>query len=107
MKTTNLLVIAFAVSLVAGPVCAKPDYSKHNGQGLPPGLYKKYKRGKSLPPGWQKKSHRGDILDDAIYARGRVIIPLGKDGSVSIEVEGTFIKLHEKTREIIAVMAKI
>lgn len=113
MKTTNLLVTvcAFAVTLVTGPVYAKPDHSKHNhshnGQGLPPGLYKNLKRGKPLPPGWQKKLHKGDILDDYIYARGRIIVPLGKDGSVSIEVEGTFIKLHEKTRMIIGVMAKI
>ncbi len=113
MKTSNLFVTvcAFAVGLVTGPVYAKPDHNKnnhpHNGQGLPPGLYKKHKNGKPLPPGWQKKLHRGDILDDSIYARGRIVVPLGKDGSISIEVEGTFITLHEKTRTIIGVMAKI
>lgn len=100
MKINELLIVIFAASLIAGPAYAKPDKEK----SLPPGLYKKAEKGKPLPPGWQKKLSRGDILDDAIYARGRVVVPVGTDGTISIEVEGTILKLHEKTRKIIDIL---
>jgi hypothetical protein len=100
MNITRLLILLFATSLISGPAFAKQDKEK----SLPPGLYKKAERGQPLPPGWQKKLSKGDILDDSIYARGRVVIPVGKDGTISIEVEGTILKLHEKTRKIIEIM---
>jgi hypothetical protein len=100
MKISKILIMFFAASLITGPVFAKQDKEKP----LPPGLHKKAERGQPLPPGWQKKLSRGDILDDAIYARGRVVVPVGNDGSVTIEVEGTILKLQEKTRKIIEIM---
>jgi hypothetical protein len=103
MNIRKLLIMLFAVSLIAGPAYAKNKAPK-KGKDLPPGLYKKAEKGKPLPPGWQKKLSRGDILDNSIYARGRVVVPLGKNGTISIEVEGTILKLHEKSRKIINIL---
>ena len=100
MNISKTLILFFAASLITGPAFAKQNKEK----SLPPGLYKKAERGHSLPPGWQKKLSKGDILDDSIYARGRVVVPVGKDGTISIEVEGTILRLYEKTRKIIEIM---
>jgi len=94
----------FAVSLIAGFAYAKSNKGKDKDKGLPPGLHKKADKGKPLPPGWQKKLSKGDILDNSIYARGKIVVPLGKDGTISIEVEGTIFKLHETTRKIINII---
>ncbi|MEJ2201017.1 MAG: hypothetical protein P8X63_08390 [Desulfuromonadaceae bacterium] len=104
MKIRRGLLFAFiALGLIAGPAYAK--HGKGGGDAsLPPGLQKKVAEGKPLPPGWQKKLSKGDILDDAIYSRGRVVVPLGRDGTLSIEVEGTILKVHEKTRKIIDIL---
>ncbi len=101
MNISKLLIMLFAVSLIAGPAYAKNKKAKAKGKALPPGLHKKAEKGKPLPPGWQKKLSKGDILDKSIYSRGKVVVPLGKDGTISIEVEGTIFKIHEKTRKII------
>jgi hypothetical protein len=93
----KLLVILFVVSFINAPVNAK----NNKDSSLPPGLQKKYQKGKPLPPGWQKKLSKGDILDNSIYVRGKVVVPLGSDGVISINIEGTILKLHEKTRKII------
>ena len=100
MKISKILIMFFAASLIAGPAYAK----QYKEKPLPPGLHKKAERGQPLPPGWQKKLSKGDILDDSIYARGRVVVPVGKDGTISIEVEGTILKLNEKTRKIIEIL---
>lgn len=104
MDIRKALIMLFAASLIAGPAFAKSNKSKNKNGSLPPGLHKKADEGKPLPPGWQKKLSRGDILDDSIYARGKIVAPLGKDGTISIEVEGTILKLHEKTRRIIDII---
>ena len=99
MNVRTIIPIAVLIAfLPATSVIAKND--KKDGS-LPPGLHKKYDQGKPLPPGWQKKLRRGDILDNSIYARGRVVVPLGKDGSISINVDGTILRLHESTRRIL------
>ena len=103
MNIIKLLIMLVALSLIAGPAYAKNKAQK-KGKYLPPGLYKKAEKGKPLPPGWQNKLSRGDILDNYIYARGKVVFPLGKDGTISIEVEGTILKLHEKSRKIINIL---
>lgn len=100
MKVKLLLVSLIALSLIAGPVCAKND----KGHNLPPGLQKKLERGKPLPPGWDKKLSRGDILDEGVYSRGKIVSPVGKDGTVSIEVEGRIFRLYNNTREIIDIL---
>jgi len=96
-----ILIMLFAVSLIAGPVYAKSNKANKKDKGLPPGLHKKAENGKPLPPGWQKKFSKGDILDNSLYSRGKIVVPFGKDGTISIEVEGTIFKLHEKTKKII------
>ncbi|WP_319380978.1 hypothetical protein [Thiomicrorhabdus sp.] len=75
-----------------------------SGKPLPPGLQKNAERGKPLPPGWQKKLRKGDVLGDDIYRRGQVVVPLGKDGSISIKVDGTIIRMMEKTRRILDII---
>lgn len=97
MKFKILLSFMLCTSVLSTVALAKDDHSS----ALPPGLQKKQHSGKGLPPGWQKKLSRGDVLDKSIYAQGRIVAPLGKDGSISIEVEGTILRLHEKTREIL------
>ncbi|WP_244325653.1 hypothetical protein [Shewanella aestuarii] len=82
------------------------DRYDSKGKGLPPGLQKKVDQGKPLPPGWQKKLAKGDILSRDIYDRGRVVVPVGKDGSVSVDVDGTVIRLYENTREIIDILKR-
>ena len=104
MNIRKLLIMLFAVSLIAGPAYAKSNKAIKKGKELPPGLHKKAEKGKPLPPGWQKKLSKGDILDNSIYLRGKIVVPLGKDGTISIEVEGTILKLHEKTRKIINIV---
>ena len=99
-----ILIMLFAVSLIAGTAYAKSNKSKDKDKGLPPGLHKKAEKGKPLPPGWQKKLSKGDILDNSIYSRGKIVVPLGRDGTISIEVEGTILKLHQKTRRIIEIL---
>ncbi len=104
MNIRKLLIVLFAVSLIAGPAYAKSKKAKDKSKALPPGLHKKAEKGKPLPPGWQKKLSKGDILEKSIYSRGKVVVPLGKDGTISIEVEGTIFKLHDKTRKIIRIL---
>lgn len=100
MKLRSILIIAACAGMVSGAVLAKDK-----NQSLPPGLQKKQQSGKALPPGWQKKLSKGDVLDDSIYAHGRIVVPLGKDGSISIEVDGTILRLHEKTRQILDILS--
>jgi hypothetical protein len=104
MNIRKILTMLFAVSLLAGPAYAKSNKAMDKDKGLPPGLHKKAEKGKPLPPGWQKKLSKGDILDNSIYGRGKIVVPLEKDGTISIEVEGTILKLHEKTRKIIDII---
>ncbi len=93
------------LSLVTGMAYAKDkDKDKHDHKSLPPGLEKKVDNGGDLPPGWQKKLRRGDILDRDIYRRGKVIKPLGRDGLISIEVDGSIIRLIDDTREIVDII---
>jgi hypothetical protein len=104
MNIRKILIMLCALSLVAGPAFAKSNKAKNKSKVLPPGLQKKAEKGKPLPPGWQKKLSKGDILDNSIYSRGKIVVPLGRDGTISIEVEGTILKLHQKTRRIIDIL---
>ncbi len=104
MKIKGLLILFTSLVAVSVTAYAK-DHKEHDkGKSLPPGLEKKYDQGKPLPPGWQKKLSKGDILDRDIFDRGRIVAPLGKDGSISIEVDGTVVRLYEDTREIINIL---
>lgn len=105
-KLTFVIITGLAFSLMTPMLAfAKHDSDKHDKYNdLPPGLQKKVAQGKPLPPGWQKKLHRGDILEYDIYERGHVVVPLDKDGRISIEVEGSIIKLDEKSRQILDIV---
>ena len=103
MKIKTAAILILASLLLASPLHAKNDKSKNKHDSLPPGLEKNYSQGKPLPPGWQKKLSTGDVLDKGIYIRGKIVIPIGKDGSVSIQVDGTIIKLFEESRKIISI----
>ncbi|MFB2670088.1 hypothetical protein ACE02U_15070 [Shewanella xiamenensis] len=103
-KLTTTLIGGVVLSLLAPSVTlAKPEHDKRD-TGLPPGLQKKVDKGQPLPPGWQKKLHRGDILDYDIYDRGRIVVPLDREGRISIQVEGAIIKLDEKSRKILDIV---
>lgn len=99
-----------ALVIVSSCLMSAAAFAKHDekndkkDQVLPPGLQKKAEQGKPLPPGWQKKLNRGDILDRDIYDRGRIVMPLDRDGHISIEVDGALIKLDENSRKILDVI---
>lgn len=80
-----------------------PQKGKHD-KALPHGLEKKVARGKPLPPGWQKKLSRGDVLDNALFSRGKIVSPIDDDGNILINIEKTQIKIHHKTRKIIDII---
>lgn len=100
MKLKAFLAISLCATVMASPAIAKGSDNK----SLPPGLAKKQQSGKPLPPGWQKKLAKGDVLDESIYMQGRIVVPLGRDGSISIDVDGTILRLHEKTRQILDIL---
>lgn len=101
MKAMRWLVTLALICLVANPGLAAPAYGKGNEKPLPPGLAMKQARGGELPPGWQKKLAKGDVLDDEIYSAGKVVVPVGKDGSITIEVDGTRLRVNVETRTIL------
>ncbi len=102
MKHLSRLMAAALCLALAGTSMARNPHV--DGEGLPPGLQKKHQSGQSLPPGWRKKLSKGQILDESIYLQGRVVVPLGRDGSISIDVDGTLLRLHEKTRRILEIL---
>lgn len=105
MKIKTLLFTLIALSLIACPVSAKNDKASGKHNALPSGLQKNSDQGKPLPPGWDKKISKGDILEDSIFSQGRVIEPIGKDGTISIEVEGKIFKLYKDSKEIIDILS--
>jgi len=100
-RVINILV-SVALALTATQAFAKKD--KEKGKSLPPGLQKKLDRGDKLPPGWEKKLKKGDVLDKEVYSQARVVVPLGKDGAITVNIDGRLLKLREKTREIIDIL---
>ncbi|NVK11435.1 MAG: hypothetical protein HWD83_05500 [Gammaproteobacteria bacterium] len=68
---------------------------------LPPGLEKKKERGKALPPGWANRVEVGQRLEDDIYIHGEIVVPVGANGEITIEVGGHLIRLLERTREVL------
>ncbi|MGL5048256.1 MAG: hypothetical protein ACRC6S_12035 [Shewanella sp.] len=105
MNKFNTLMIAGLIISLTTPISAfaKDDHHKKD-KGLPPGLQKKIDNGERLPPGWQKKLHRGDILEHDIYDRGQIVVPLDRDGNISIQVDGSLIKLDNNSRKILDIV---
>ena len=93
MKIKNISILFIAACFLANTAFSKNDKNIDKHESLPPGLEKKQSQGKPLPPSWQMKLSRGDILANDIYVRGKVVVPLGKNGTISISVDGTIVKL--------------
>jgi len=104
MKNTLFLILSLILLLSANVLDAKPEKNKGKQKSLPPGLQKKVDKGQELPPGWQKKLKKGDILEQRIFQHGQVVIPADKLGIITIKVDGTLLKLHEKTHKIIDIL---
>lgn len=105
-KFTSMVIGGLVLSLIT-PISALAKHEHEQGKkdkDLPPGLQKKVNRGEPLPPGWQKKLRHGDILEADIYNRGRIVVPLDRDGIISIQVEGALIKLDDKSRKILDIV---
>jgi hypothetical protein len=103
MKST--LITSATGAILLGLLMSPFTVSADPHHDLPPGLQKKVQQGKPLPPGWQKRYHKGDILDNDIYGRAKVVMPLDRDGLITVSIEGTLFRLHEKTRQIIEILA--
>jgi hypothetical protein len=58
----------------------------------------------SLPPGWQKKLVKGEVLEEPIYKKSEVVIPVDSEGLLTVRVEGKLIRLIEATREIVDIV---
>lgn len=99
MRVLAFILMLIGVAGISFNTLAAPAHAR--GEALPPGLQKNVERGKPLPPGWQKKLHVGDVLDADIYARGKVVVPVGNDGVVVVDVEGTRLRLEARTRKIL------
>lgn len=102
MKLLSILAIALSLGVFSNPVFAKDNKSQD--KALPQGLQKKLDRGGTLPPGWERKLSRGEILEQEIYEQSEIVIPLDRDGLLTVRVEGKLIKLVEATREIIEIV---
>ncbi len=104
----TLLAAAISTGAMAKNEKEHKEHKEHKAEGkhksLPPGLQKKVARGEPLPPGWQKKYHRGDVLDIDHYDRGTILGPIGRDGEVTIKIDDTLFKIHDKTRKILDII---
>ena len=102
MKFKNTVVLAAIICLSSTPTLAKKE--KHENKPLPQGLKMKLDRGGSLPPGWQKKLVKGEILEEPVYKRSEIVIPVDSKGMLTVRVEGKLIKIIEATREIVEII---
>ncbi|MDH5355166.1 MAG: hypothetical protein OEY09_12055 [Gammaproteobacteria bacterium] len=98
MKIANLLIASVIAGLIVSPVLAGNHSNKH--KKLPYGLQLKLNQGKPLPPGWERKLSPGTVLNKEFYNHGEVVVPVDKDGLLTLRVEGKLIRLYEATREI-------
>lgn len=96
----KLVLLLLAACLFQGTALAKNDNTKP----LPSGLQKKLDRGGTLPPGWERRLVRGQVMEESIYRESEIVIPVDRDGLLTVRVEGKLIKLIEATREIIEVV---
>ncbi|GMG88777.1 hypothetical protein [Biformimicrobium ophioploci] len=100
MRNSITKILAASLVFAAVSADAKPNKEKQ----LPPGLEKQLERTGELPPGWEKKLIVGEYLDYEIYSRAGVIVPVGKDGAVTVQIEGRVVRLVQATREIIEIL---
>lgn len=100
-KMSAIACCAFSISL---GVQAKPPHKDNKHGSLPPGLQKKQARGQSLPPGWQKKLKKGAILDVEVYRHAKVVVPVDKQGLITISIDDRLLRLDKVTRKIISIL---
>lgn len=100
MKNKIFKVLIMMPVLFSTMAEAKPDKVKH----LPPGLEKKVSRTGQLPPGWQKKLIVGERLVIDVYNKAVIVVPVRRDGTVTVEVGGKIIRLIRATREIVEIL---
>lgn len=102
MKIKPLLISAIIASLCTGfamnNALAKID------KQLPPGLQKKVDRGQALPSGWQMKLAKGKKMDEAVYKKGEIIIPINEHGEITLRVDDKVVRLYKATKEIIEIL---
>ena len=103
MKILPLLSISAVLALISLPANSTTN-NGHKDKSLPPGLAKKYDRTGELPPGWEKKLAVGKRLDRDIYKHARVVVPLGKEGTVTVRIENKVVRLIQATREIVEIL---
>jgi len=102
MNLKSIITFTVVVCISSTPVFAKNEKDKN--KQLPQGLQMKLDRGGSLPPGWQKKLIKGEVLEESVYNRSVLVIPLDSKGLLTVRVEGKLIQLVEATREIIEIV---
>lgn len=106
MNFRALLTVVFLVLVGTSGVSAKEGkgQKKPKHREIPPGLEKKIERGKSLPPGWQKKLKVGHVIDKQVYRHATIVVPVNRDGSMTVEIDGRLLRLAKKTREILEIL---
>ena len=97
-------ITAFAIIICLSSTAALAKNEKQKNKSLPQGLQMKLDRGGSLPPGWQKKLVKGEVLDESVYNRSVLVIPVDSKGLLTVRVEGKLIQLVEATRKIIEIV---
>jgi hypothetical protein len=102
MNLKSIIALAVMIGLSSTPALAKKEKDKN--KPLPQGLQMKLDRGGSLPPGWQKKLVKGEVLEEPIYKKSEVVIPVDSEGLLTVRVEGKLIRLIEATREIVDIV---
>ena len=99
----SIITLLVVLSICSGTALAKHEKDK----SLPQGLQMKLDRGGSLPPGWERKLARGQTLEEHIYRQSEIVIPVDREGLLTVRIEGKLIRLVEATREIIDIVEVI
>ncbi len=47
---------------------------------------------------------KGEIMDENIYQRSQVVVPIDSRGLITIRIEGELVKLYKATREIVEIL---
>lgn len=102
MKILPLLSISALLALISLPANSTTN-NRHKDKSLPPGIAKNmieqvsYRR-------VGKKLAAGKRLDRGIYKHARVVVPLGKEGTVTVRIENKVVRLIQATREIVEIL---
>ena len=102
MKKNKLISLLSIIALIASPVYAKKDKDKD--KQIPPGLQKKVDNGKPLPPGWQKKLAKGEIMDNEVFQKSTIVVPVDSRGLITVRIEGKLVRLYKATKEIVDII---